>query len=399
MTHVVDVDILRLLFLKRNSVRVVSDHIESFSHPMVQDTASLVEAMAGSKSSKNHVHVSPSDPLFGWYITVIVALVLLGGVFSGLTLGLMGLDSVNLQVLSQAGTPSERRRAPKVLELIKAGRHTMLVVLLLGNTLANTSLPIFLDAIVGGGWIAVLGSTALEAIANHRILPQSICNRHGLAIGATFAPLVRALMLVTYPISKPIGLLLDHMLGSHDEGVTYRKAELKTFVSLGVEDKLADDEIAILGSVLEFSGKVVGDIMTPREDIFALSAERIVDEELVSEILRKGHSRIPVYEPSSPGAYIIRSLVGYDTSDLKPASVFVSQALPQCPPDLPLLEAMTYFQTGQSHILLVTTAPGEDRGAVGVVTLEDVVEELIGKEIIDETDQYVDIHRYALFVR
>lgn len=54
------------------------------------------------------------------------------------------------------------------------------------------------------------------------------------------------------------------MLGSHDEGVTYRKAELKTFVSLGVEDKLADDEIAILGSVLEFSGKVVGDIMVRR---------------------------------------------------------------------------------------------------------------------------------------
>jgi hypothetical protein len=51
------------------------------------------------------------------------------------------------------------------------------------------------------------------------------------------------------------------MLGSHDDGVTYRKAELKTFVSFGVEDELAEDEIAILGSVLEFSGKVVGDIM------------------------------------------------------------------------------------------------------------------------------------------
>lgn len=51
------------------------------------------------------------------------------------------------------------------------------------------------------------------------------------------------------------------MLGSHDEGVTYRKAELKTFVSLGVEDKLEEDEIAILGSVLEFSGKTVQDIM------------------------------------------------------------------------------------------------------------------------------------------
>lgn len=53
--------------------------------------------------------------------------------FSGLTLGLMGLDTVNLQVLSQAGTPDEQRQAPKVLKLLKRGRHTMLVVLLLGE--------------------------------------------------------------------------------------------------------------------------------------------------------------------------------------------------------------------------------------------------------------------------
>jgi metal transporter CNNM len=97
-----------------------------------------------------------------WYIAIVVGLVLLGGLFSGLTLGLMGLDSVspliigkkttrsrpfpvltfsrahatrqvNLQVLSQSGTPDEQRQAPKVLKLLRAGRHTMLVVLLLGE--------------------------------------------------------------------------------------------------------------------------------------------------------------------------------------------------------------------------------------------------------------------------
>lgn len=62
------------------------------------------------------------------------------------------------------------------------------------------------------------------------------------------------------------------MLGSHDEGVTYRKAELKTFVSLGVEDKLEEDEIAILGSVLEFSGKTVQDIMVSLSRANALMA-------------------------------------------------------------------------------------------------------------------------------
>jgi hypothetical protein len=51
------------------------------------------------------------------------------------------------------------------------------------------------------------------------------------------------------------------MLGSGDEAITYRKAELKTFVALGVEDKLADDELGLLGSVLEFSEKTVSAIM------------------------------------------------------------------------------------------------------------------------------------------
>lgn len=97
-----------------------------------------------------HVHVGFGTTLFWWYIAFIMTLVLLGGVFSGLTLGLMGLDpvsetpmnraavaadslQVNLQVLSLAGTDDERRQAPKVLRLIRAGRHTMLVMLLLGR--------------------------------------------------------------------------------------------------------------------------------------------------------------------------------------------------------------------------------------------------------------------------
>lgn len=82
------------------------------------------------------------------------------------------------------------------------------------------------------------------------------------------------------------------MLGAHDEPTTYRKAELKTFVSLGVEDTLGEDEVALLGSVLEFSGKSVLDIMvcisfddgvlceadqqTPVENVYSLSAEKIV---------------------------------------------------------------------------------------------------------------------------
>ncbi|WRT64991.1 uncharacterized protein IL334_001932 [Kwoniella shivajii] len=335
-----------------------------------------------------HVHVDPNSTLFLWYIVIIIGLVLLGGVFSGLTLGLMGLDTVNLQVLAISGTPEERQQAPRVLKLIGKGKHTMLVVLLLGNTLINTSLPIFLDSIVGGGLIAVLASTLLILIFGE----------YGLAIGSSFAPLIKILIILSYPIAKPMGMILDYILGAHSDPVTYRKAELKTFVSLGVEDKLNQEELALLGSVLEFSGKNVGDVMTTKEDMYSLSSEKIVDEELVSEILRKGYSRIPVYSPRS-STYTLRRLVSYDPTDLSPASKLVSQVLPQCSPDLPLLEAMAYFQTGRSHMLLITSSPGENGKVLGLVTLEDVVEELIGKEIIDETDVFVDTHSRIPVIR
>ncbi|KAK4687870.1 metal transporter CNNM, partial [Tremellales sp. Uapishka_1] len=329
------------------------------------DAMAIDMTLTTAAKASQHVHVRPQDPQFAWFLLVIVVLVLFGGVFAGLTLGLMGLDNVNLQVLSIAGTPAERRQAPKVLALLNSGRHTMLVVLLLGE------------------------------------LPQKspICNRFGLAIGAGFAPLVRVLVIIMYPIAKPIGMVLDYFLGQHDAGTTYRKAELKTFVSLGVEDQLGEEEVAILGSVLEFSGKTVKDIMTKNENVYVLSAEKIMDEEIVAEILHKGFSRIPVHEHTNSKAFLIRGLVGYDPTDLRPASTLITQILPQCPPDLSLLEAMAYFQTGRSHILLVSATPGKGEGAMGVVTLEDVVEELIGKEIIDETDRYIDAESRIQVVR
>lgn len=96
-------------------------------------------------------------------------------------------------------------------------------------------------------------------------------------------------MYASYPLSYPIALLLDKVLG-HDEGVTYKKKELKTFVSLhrhlGVEN-LMDDEVTIISAVLELSEKSIEDIMVPIEDIYSLSTEQILDEDTVAEVGRR----------------------------------------------------------------------------------------------------------------
>lgn len=82
----------------------------------------------------------------------------------GLTLGLMGLDETNLQVMVESGSESEKRNATRVLELLNKGKYWVLVTLLLSNVIVNETLPIVLDSIIGGGWLAVLISTALIVI-------------------------------------------------------------------------------------------------------------------------------------------------------------------------------------------------------------------------------------------
>lgn len=87
-----------------------------------------------------------------------------GVVVAGLTLGLMGLDETNLQVMVESGSESEKKNAIRVLDLLNRGKYWVLVTLLLSNVIVNETLPIVLDSILGGGWLAVLLSTALIVI-------------------------------------------------------------------------------------------------------------------------------------------------------------------------------------------------------------------------------------------
>ncbi|KAK9477874.1 hypothetical protein V1514DRAFT_332738 [Lipomyces japonicus] len=333
---------------------------------------------------------------FWVFMSISITLVLLGGVFAGLTLGLMGQDEVYLQVIEQSGNPDERMNASKVLRLLKKGKHWVLVTMLLSNVITNETLPIVLDRCLGGGWPAVVSSTVLIVIFGE-VIPQSVSVRYGLAIGATFSPFVLFLMYAMYPVAYPIALLLDHVLGE-DHGTVYRKAQLKTLVSLhhsmGAE-RLNRDEVTIISAVLDLNEKPVGNIMTPIHDVYTMSADRILDEAAVEEILKAGYSRIPIHTPGEPfnfiGMLLVRILISYDPEDAQPVSTFPLATLPETKPDTTCLNVLNYFQEGKSHMMLVSSHPGEVYGALGVVTLEDVIEELIGEEIVDESDVYVDI--------
>ncbi|KAG2213774.1 hypothetical protein INT46_005229, partial [Mucor plumbeus] len=340
-------------------------------------------------------------------LVVIMILVLTGGAFAGLTLGLMGMDETNLHVLIQSGTEPEKKYAKQVLKLLSRGKHWVLVTLLLSNVIVNETLPIILDGVLGGGWKAVVISTALIVIFGE-VIPQSICVRYGLAIGAKASGMVLALMYIMYPIAYPTALLLDFFLGE-SHGTIYKKAGLKTLVSLHQSvnpsdvDALTEDEVTIIGAVLDLRSKPVSQIMTPIADVFTLSTEAILDEELVDRILLAGYSRIPVHVPGDNlnfvGMLLTKRLITYDPEDAHPVKDLQLSTLPETGPETSCLDILNFFQEGKSHMALISDDPGAHRGALGVITLEDVIEELIGEEIIDETDVYVDVHNKIRVVR
>ena len=127
-------------------------------------------------------------------LALIVTLVLLGGLVAGLTIGLMSIDATNLAILKVSGTPSEKYCAAKI-EPIRKNGHLLLVTLLLVNTIVNETLPILFDALNFHGVAAVLSSTALIVVFGE-ILPQAVCSRYGLQIGAFFAFPVRILIFL-----------------------------------------------------------------------------------------------------------------------------------------------------------------------------------------------------------
>ncbi|KAJ7624854.1 hypothetical protein FB45DRAFT_924367 [Roridomyces roridus] len=357
--------------------------------------ASPLLTILNSAPKKTHTHPELWSPEFWEKIIISGLLVLLGGVFAGLTLGLMGLDELHLRVLATSSEdPKEQVNAKKVLQLMQKGRHWVLVVLLLGNVIINESLPIFLDSAIGGGFAAVALSTT--AIVIFGIIPQAVSVRYGLGIGAACAPFVLCLMYLFAPIAYPIARLLDWVLGSDEAGGTYKKAELKTFLQFHKtgEEPLREDEISILNGVLELNSKKVETIMTPMKDVVTLSQDALLDDKLMETILLSGYSRFPVHEPGKPDAFVglllIKKLLKYNPSTPLPVSHFPLSILPEAKPSINCFQALDYFQTGRAHLLLISHTPGVAGGAIGVITLEDIIEEILSEEIVDETDRYED---------
>ncbi|CAK8530388.1 unnamed protein product [Lathyrus sativus] len=290
-------------------------------------------------------------------IVIIVLLVVFAGLMSGLTLGLMSLSLVDLEVLAKSGTPQDRKHADKILPVVK-NQHLLLCTLLICNAAAMEALPIFLDSLVVA-WGAILISVTLILLFGE-IIPQSVCSRYGLTIGATVAPVVRVLVWICFPVAYPISKLLDFLLGHRHEAL-FRRAELKTLVNLhgneaGKGGELTHDETTIIAGALELSDKTAGDAMSPINEIFSIDINSKLDRNLMNVILEKGHSRVPVYyeEPTNIiGLILIKNLLTIDPEEEVPVKSVTIRKIPRVPEMMPLYDILNEFQKGHSHMAVV----------------------------------------------
>ncbi|CAL1706813.1 unnamed protein product [Somion occarium] len=311
------------------------------------------------------------------YGVLIPVLVLLSGLFAGLTLGYMSLDETQLHVLSISGTPKQKEYARKIQPIRKNG-HLLLITLILANMIANETLPVIADPVLGGGPEA------------------SLCTRYGLAIGAHMAWFVKILIYALGIVSWPVAKLLEWLLGSH-HGIMYRRAELKELIAMHsttgeLGGDLKSDTVNIIGATLDLQEKVVRQAMTPIDKVFMLSIDDKLDNDTMKRIYDTGHSRVPVYEeveipvliqpyegPGNPplalpvetrkvkkiiGILLVKQCLMLDPKDATPLRSLHLNSVPFIPSNEPLLQILDTFQEGRSHMAIVSRMSYEKAASV-----------------------------------
>ncbi|XP_039217666.1 metal transporter CNNM2 isoform X2 [Crotalus tigris] len=335
-----------------------------------------------------------------WLQVIFISLLLcLSGMFSGLNLGLMALDPMELRIVQNCGTEKEKNYAKRIEPVRRQGNY-LLCSLLLGNVLVNTTLTILLDDIAGSGLVAVVVST-IGIVIFGEIVPQAICSRHGLAVGANTIFLTKFFMMMTFPASYPVSKLLDCVLGQEIGTVYNREKLLEMLRVTDPYNDLVKEELNIIQGALELRTKTVEDVMTPLRDCFMITAEAVLDFNTMSEIMESGYTRIPVFEGDRSNIVdllFVKDLAFVDPDDctpLKTITRFYNHPLHFVFNDTKLDAMLEEFKKGKSHLAIVQRVNNEGEGdpfyeVLGIVTLEDVIEEIIKSEILDETDLYTD---------
>ncbi len=313
---------------------------------------------------------------------ISLVLVTLSGLFSGLTLGLLSLDAHSLRRRAKHGDENA-----KVIYPLRKRGNLLLATLLLGNVIVNTTLSIFLGSIAPG-LIAGVIATFLIVIFGE-IIPQAVISRHALWFGAKTIWFTKITTLLLYPVTYPIALVLDYFLGK-ELPLMYSKRELMEIVSEHEQSDLSPidaDEKRIVHGALQFSHIRVREVMTEAENVVSFDEHQRLNDAFFEKITTEGFSRLPVYsgEPSHIVGvlYVKDLLVEDDNISIKDTEGALERKFLKVQMGALLDAVLAKMLKTRQHMAVVYNK--NDR-FVGVITLEDIIEEIIQQEIEDEDD-------------
>ena len=235
--------------------------------------------------------------------------------------------------------------------------NRLLCTLLLGNVAVNALLSITLAA-VASSIVGFLMSTALIVVFGE-ILPQALCSRHALYIGASTLPIVKLFMVLMSPIAFPLAWALDALLGE-DVGTVHTKREMLQYMKVHLRQGILDDESGnVMRGALEMKEKSVHEVMTPLEDVFMLPESTTLSFKVVREIFEQGFSRVPVFRGERQhivGLLFVKDLIFVDPEDETPLASLLSifsRGLQVVDETNTLDDVLRIFKRGHGHLALV----------------------------------------------
>ncbi len=312
----------------------------------------------------------------------VLALVIMSAICSGLNVAVMSLDIADLRRKAKLGNKAALHVLP-----LRRNVHLLLASILFTNVAVVSATSLVLGERFNG-LIAGLISTFLIVVFGE-VFPQALFSKNPLLWSNRFSPILKLMIIVTYVASKPLQLLLDRLFPRQRSKLQSRR-ELGLLITEHLEDKsseLDDDEIEIMRGALSLSEKRVRDIMTDIRHTYWLTPDTVLDDARIDELKERGFSRIPIFDPKltkSYGLLLMKDLVDIDFEEkiyrvedmvLHPTQIVGSMTA---------LDTMfRKFIAAKAHLIPIE----KDDSIIGIVTIEDLIEEIIGHEIEDETDR------------
>ncbi|MBE6526126.1 MAG: HlyC/CorC family transporter [Thermoplasmata archaeon] len=321
------------------------------------------------------------------YAIIIVILIGCSAFFSMSETAFTSVSQVKLKKMASEGS-AKAERTLKILE----NYDKFLTTILIGNNLVNigaTSLATLLFSILLGAETGALASTVIMTLALltfGEITPKSLAKRHPEKISMAVASIIRTFEIIFTPLSF-IFIKLTAVFSRNDTDPAVTEDELEFVLEeFESEGAIESTECELIKSAIRFDDKTVLEILTPRVDIVGLDRTASM-EDVRKVLLHTGYSRIPIYDGTVDkiiGVIYSKDFYGrYFLPNRDESIAGIIRRVRFIPETTTVAQALSEIQRSTVQMLVVVDDYG---GTVGIVALEDVLEELVG-EIWDESDQ------------